>query len=224
VSIRRGHVRRIDKSPISEALTHDRSHAMFNTKSLFIALIATAAISAGTSPAIAATADYKIDPDHTYPSFEADHMGISVWRGKLNKTTGTVKLDKKAGTGSVDLAIDLDSIDFGQDALHTWAVGKEFFDTAKYPQAIYKGKLAGFVDGAPTQVVGDLTLHGVTRPLVLKINSFKCMPHPMLKRDWCGADAIGTFDRSQFGLDAGKDWGFKMDVTLRIQVEAVLAE
>lgn len=186
---------------------------------LFVALIA-----AAPAAALAATADYKIDPDHTYPSFEADHMGVSVWRGKFNKTTGLVTLDKEAGKGTVDLAIDLSSIDFGQDKLNQWATGKEFFDTAKFPQATYKGKLAGFVDGAPTRVDGTLTLHGVTRPVVLKLNTFKCMPHPMFKRDWCGADALATFNREEFGLAAGKDWGFKMDVTLRIQVEAVLAE
>jgi len=170
----------------------------------------------------AAPATYKIDPNHTFPSFEADHMGLSVWRGKLNKNTGQVVLDKEGGAGTVDLSIDLASIDFGQDQLNTWARGKQFFNVAKYPKATYKGKLAGFANGAPTQVEGELTLHGVTKAVPLKINSFKCMPHPMLKRDWCGADALATFNRADFGLDAGKDWGFNMDVTLRIQVEAVV--
>jgi polyisoprenoid-binding protein YceI len=73
-------------------------------------------------------------------------------------------------------------------------------------------------------VVGDLTLRGITKPVQLKILSFKCMPHPMVKREVCGADAIATFKRDDFGMAAGKDWGFKMDVTLRIQVEALAAE
>lgn len=67
-------------------------------------------------------------------------------------------------------------------------------------------------------------MHGVTKPLTLQINRFKCMPHPMLKRDWCGADALATLNRADYGIDAGKDWGFDMNVTLRIQVEAVAAE
>ena len=192
---------------------------MSGNKCLFAVFLAAASV-----PAIGATVNYKIDPDHTYPSFEADHMGVSVWRGKLNKTTGTMQLDKTAKKGDVDITIDLNSIDFGQDKLNEWARGKEFFDTTEFPQATYKGKLAGFVNGAPTRVDGNLTLHGVTKPVVLKINAFKCMPHPMFKRDWCGADALATFNREEFGLKAGKDWGFKMDVTLRIQVEAVLAE
>lgn len=55
----------------------------------------------------------QLDPDHTYPSFEADHMGISVWRGKLTRSSGTLVFDKATGAGTVDIAIDLASIDFG---------------------------------------------------------------------------------------------------------------
>jgi polyisoprenoid-binding protein YceI len=73
----------------------------------------------------------------------------------------------------------------------------------------------------PTRLAGELTLHGVTRPLVLQVDAFKCIPHPVFKRELCGADATGTFQRDAFGLDAGKDYGFSMDVDLRIQVEAL---
>ena len=64
----------------------------------------------------------------------------------------------------------------------------------------------------------------MTRPVALKVNSFKCVPHPMLKRELCGADVVGTFNRDEFGIDAGKAYGFRMDVTLRIQVEGLAAE
>jgi polyisoprenoid-binding protein YceI len=167
---------------------------------------------------------FTIDPDHTYPSFEADHFGISVWRGKMNKTTGKVTLDRTGHSGSVSLEIDPHSIDFGQDKLNEWAIGPEFFDTAKYPQATYQGVLTHFVKGVPTQVDGSLTLHGVTKEIPLKINSFACKQHPMLKREWCGADVAASFKRDDFGLDVGKAYGFKMDVVLRIQVEAVKDE
>ena len=174
------------------------------------------------TPALAAPQAYTIDPNHTFPSFEADHMGgVSVWRGKMNKNTGKVTLDKEAGTGTVEITTDLASIDFGQDALNKWAQGKDFFDVKKYPKAVFKGTLQGFAGGSPTQAVGELTLHGVTKPVTLKLNSFKCIPHPMLKRELCGADALAVFQRDEFGLGAGKDYGFNMDVTLRIQVEAV---
>ena len=171
--------------------------------------------------ATAAPVRYTFDPDHTYPSFEADHMGISTWRGKFNHSQGWVEMDKAAGQGRLEVSIALDSIDFGQDALNAWARGKDFFDTAHHPSALYKGRLADFVDGVPTRVVGSLTLHGVTRPLELRIDHFRCIPHPIFKREYCGADALGSFDRSAFGLEAGKDYGFDMQVALRIQVEAL---
>src|SRR3954465_8394642 len=97
---------------------------------------------AGAIPALAAPVTYQIDPTHTFPSFEADHMGISIWRGKMNKSSGTIVFDKAEGNGSVDIAIDLASIDFGQDALNDWARGAEFFDATKYPKAVYKGRFA----------------------------------------------------------------------------------
>lgn len=174
--------------------------------------------------ASAAETAYEIDPMHTYPSFEADHMGVSVWRGKFNKTSGTITLDKAAKTGSVDVTVDVASIDYGLDAMNDMAKSDKLFDAAKYPTATYKGKLAGFVDGKPTKVEGELTLHGVTKPVTLTVRSFKCMPHPMFKRELCGADAAATIKRDAFGMDAGKDYGFSMDVELRIQVEAVVKE
>jgi len=175
--------------------------------------------------ALAAPVTYNIDPMHTYPSFEADHFGgLSVWRGKFDKTSGTVTLDKTASTGTVDVNIDPASVDYGLGIMNEKAKSAELFDVAKYPTATYKGKLAGFVNGAPTKVEGDLTLHGVTKPVELQILSFKCIQHPMYKREACGADALATFKRDDFGMDAGKTYGFNMDVKLRIQVEAIAAE
>ncbi len=186
-----------------------------------ILLVAFAGPAAAVTPA--GTIAYDIDPGHTYPSFEADHMGISVWRGKLDRTTGRVLLDRDAGTGTVDLVVDLTSVNFGHAELNAWAQGPQFFDVKAHPVATYKGRLERFVAGAPTRAVGDLELHGVTRPVVLEIRSFRCVPHPLLKRELCGADAVATLQRDEFGLGAGKDYGFKMDVRLQIQVEAIAA-
>ncbi|OYT88805.1 MAG: polyisoprenoid-binding protein [Burkholderiales bacterium PBB3] len=188
------------------------------SKTLWIAL------AMASASAMAAPVSYTIDPTHTYPSFEADHMGVSFWRGKMNKNSGTVVLDKAAGTGKVEIEIDLTSIDFGLPAMNAWATGKDFFNVEKSPRASYKGSLDKFVDGSPTVVTGTLTLNGQTHPVNLTIHRFKCIPHPMLKRELCGADASGSFKRDAFGLTAGKDYGFSMDVALRIQVEAVAAQ
>ena len=190
------------------------------SKSLMAACIASLSLSA-----TAATIAYNVDPEHTYPSFEADHLGgLSTWRGKFNHTSGTITLDKSARSGDVAITVDMTSADFGLDALNTAMQGKEMFEADKYPRATYRGRLADFVDGRPTRVVGDLTLHGITRPLTLTIDAFKCMPHPVFKREVCGADALATFKRDDFGMTAGKDYGFSMDVALRIQVEAIQAQ
>ena len=171
--------------------------------------------------AFADASTYQLDPDHTYPSFEADHMGISTWRGKFDRTSGTVTMDREAGTGSVTIVVDMKSADFGLEALNKTAKGKELFEADKYPKATFKGTLEDFVDGAPTHAVGTLEMHGKTNPVTLDIRKFKCIQHPMFKREDCGADVYATIDREQFGMAAGKEYGFSMAVDLRIQVEAI---
>jgi polyisoprenoid-binding protein YceI len=177
---------------------------------------------AGT--ALAAPVTYQIDPGHTYPSFEADHMGgLSIWRGKFDKSSGTVVLDKDKSTGTVDITVDTSSIDFGHEKLNEHAKSPEMFDITKFPTANYKGTLMRFKDGAPTEIDGQLTLHGVTKPVKLTINQFACKLNPMTKKEVCGADASGTFNRSDFGISYGDKYGFKQDVKLAIQVEGVRA-
>jgi polyisoprenoid-binding protein YceI len=176
------------------------------------------AFAAGVS---AAPVTYEIDPAHTYPSFEADHSGgVSLWRGKINSTTGKITLDKEAGAGTVEVTMDMKTIDFGHQGLNDHAQTPDIFDTAKYPTATYSGRLAGFRNGAPTTVEGNLTLHGVTKPVTLTLNSFKCAPHRS-GREVCGADAQATINREDFGVAFGKNFGFDMKVTLRISVEAL---
>jgi polyisoprenoid-binding protein YceI len=177
------------------------------------------------SAAGAAPTTYNVDPDHTHPSFDVDHFGgLSVWRGNFKKTSGKITLDAAAKTGTVDITVDATSIDFAHDKLNAHVSGPEVLDTAKFPTAIYKGTLGGFANGAPTTVTGNLTLHGVTKPVDLKVDSFKCIQHPMLKKEVCGADATGTFNRADFGVNYGQQYGFKQDVMLHIQVEGIKAE
>lgn len=187
--------------------------------------LAVLSVGALATAAMAAPTRYDIDPQHSYPSFEADHFGgMSVWRGKFNQTKGSVVLDREAKTGTVDVTVDLSSVNTGHTKLDDHLKSDDFFDVAKFPTATYKGTLAAFKDGAPTQVNGELTLHGVTKPVTLTIRSFKCMVHPMTKAEFCGADAVGTFNRDEFGVGFGKQMGFKMETKLAIQVEANLAK
>lgn len=188
---------------------------MIKTTSVALFMLASAA-------AFAAADTYQIDPNHTYPAFEADHMGgLSIWRGKVNKSSGTITLDRAAKAGTVDVTMDMSTIDFGHDKMNEHGKGADILDVAKYPNATYKGKISKFNGDVPAEVDGELTLHGVTKPVKLTINQFLCKPHPMLKKEACGADASGSFSRADFGIDYGKQMGFKMDVKLLISVEGV---
>jgi polyisoprenoid-binding protein YceI len=176
----------------------------------------------GVTSATAASTTYSVDPDHTHPSFEVDHFGgLSTWRGTFKKTSGTVEIDAAARSGTVDVIIDTATVDFAHDKLNEHVSSPEMLDVAKYPTAEYKGKFVAFANGAPKTISGDLTLHGVTKPVTLSIDSFKCMENPMIKKQVCGADASGTFNRADFGVNYGEQYGFKQDVLLRIQVEGV---
>ncbi|QVQ27677.1 YceI family protein [Achromobacter deleyi] len=174
-----------------------------------------------TVGAAAAPVTYDLDPSHTYPSFEADHFGgLSTWRGKFNKSSGVVVLDREARTGTVEVTVDINSVDFGHDEMNQHAVAPDIFDAAKYPTATFKGKFTKFDGDRPEEATGDLTLRGVTRQVKLDIDDFKCIDHPMLKREVCGADVSTKFNRKDFGLTFGLDMGFKPEVELEIQVEA----
>ena len=186
--------------------------------------LAVASLAAGA--AVGAPVTYTVDPAHTYPSFEADHFGgLSVWRGKFDSSSGSIVLDRQAGTGTVNITVDTTSIDFGHAKLNEHTKSAEMFDAQKYPTAVYKGTLTKFKNGSPTEVRGELTLHGVTKPVNLTINSFACrtMPAAMGGKERCGADASGTINRADFGIDYGEKLGFNMQVKLALQVEAVPA-
>ncbi len=170
---------------------------------------------------IAAPVTYNVDPAHTYPSFEADHQGgLSIWRGKVKRSSGTIVLDKEAETGTIEMTMDMSSIDFGHDRMNEHAMAADILDVEQFPTATYAGQLVSFKDGKPTAVEGTLTLHGISNPVNLVINHFRCQPHFRTMREVCGADAAATFDRDDFGVDYDKDNGFFMAVDLRITIEA----
>lgn len=188
----------------------------------FFSKFAAAALALSSAAVFAGT--YTIDPGHTYPSFEADHMGISVWRGKFTKTSGKVVLDRAAKTGSMEVTIEAGSLDFGHAKMTEHAKSKDMFNVTQFPTATYKGVSIQFDGERPVSVQGELTLLGVTKPVTLSINKFKCIQHPMLKKEVCGADASAEFKRTDFGLSYGIAYGFAPDVKLAIQVEAIKAE
>jgi polyisoprenoid-binding protein YceI len=170
-------------------------------------------------PAFAAPEHYTIDPDHTQPSFEFSHMGISIWRGKFTRTAGKVVVDRAARTGSAEVFVDTRSIDFGHRGMNTFAASDDWLGVEKYPEMTFKGAIR-FAGDKPAAVDGKLTLRDVTRPLSLTINHFGCIPHPLFRKEICGADAEGDFNRADFGMTLYSD-GDAGRIHLRIQVEAL---
>ncbi len=183
------------------------------------ALIA-ALIACAGSVALAAPEEFVIDSGHAFPSFEVRHLGIATQRGRFNRTSGTILLDREAGIGSVDVQIDARSIDTGNGVLDDLLRGPSFFDAARFPEIRYKSAQASLIEGKTSRIDGELTLLGVTRPVVLEVSGFGCTRKPLLVVLRCGADMRATFRRSEFGMASMTSF-VSDEVTILIQAEAV---
>lgn len=181
-------------------------------------LIAFAIASTLSASAFAAD-NYTIDARHTFPSFEISHLGFSIQRGRFNKTSGAIVLDTADQSGSIDINIDAASIDTGLAELEKHMQGEDFFDTAKYPAITFKSKSLRFDGDRLTGADGDFTLLGVTKPVRLKVDQFKCGRHPMTKVAMCGANATTVIKRSEFGMTKYVP-AVGDEVKITIQVEA----
>jgi polyisoprenoid-binding protein YceI len=164
---------------------------------------------------------YKIDPTHTWTTWEALHFGTSTFRGRFDKKEGTITIDRAAKTGKVELTIDLTSVNAGVDHLNHHLQEPEFFDTAKFPTATFVGEDFRFDGDKVSQVTGKLTMKGKTLPVTLKGSGFNCYENPMLKREVCGGDFSTTIDRTAWGVSFGAPFPVGSDVRLLIEVEAI---
>lgn len=181
---------------------------------------ATALASAFATSAFAAPESYSVEPNHTYANFSYNHMGLSTQISKFNKASGTIVYDKAAKTGSVDITIDMKSVDTGSNAFNSHIQNADFLDTEKFPTATFKSTKVVFEGEAPSAIEGNLTIKGVTKPVVLKVSHFANMAHPMMKKDAIGANASTQIKRSDFG--AGKYAPMVGDeVTITISLEAI---
>jgi polyisoprenoid-binding protein YceI len=189
-------------------------------KKSLLTLAAIAAMAAA-SVAQAAPATYAVDPTHTFATFEINHFGASINRGRFDKKSGTIQLDKAAKTGKVELTIDATSINSGTPAFDKHLQSADLFDAAKHPTITFAADKFVFNGDKVSEVTGTLTLLGKTNPVTLKANQFNCYESPMLKREVCGGDFETTLQRSQWGMGYGLQWGFPDNVRLVVQVEAV---
>jgi len=167
-----------------------------------------------------AAQSYTVEPRHSHVSWAVSHFGTSTFRGKLNKTSGKVVLDAAAKTGSVEITVDARGMISGDEKLDKHLSAADFFDVEKFATATFKSTSVTFEGNAPKTIEGALTLRGVTRPVTLTVTHFHCRVHPMMKKDYCGADATATIKRT--------DWGMKYavpavsdEVKLDIAIEAL---
>jgi polyisoprenoid-binding protein YceI len=169
----------------------------------------------------AAAADsYTVDSQHTYPNFEINHLGFSTMHGRFGATNGKITLDPADKSGSIDITIDATSIDTGHAKRDTHLKSEEFFNVGKFPTLTYKATKLKFNGDKLAGADGDLTLLGVTKPVSLAVTAFNCGPHPMNKKQMCGANATATIKRSDFGLSAYVP-AVGDEVKITIEVEAV---
>lgn len=184
-----------------------------------IAAAASAAVL--TLPPSAAAEDvYSLDPVHSQPLFEVQHLGgFSTQRGSFGKIAGKVTLDRAAKKGTVDVTIDTTSIRSLNLPLDAALKGENFFNVAKYPTMTLKSSNLIFDGDQVIGVDGELTLLGMTKPVSLKVANFTCGDNPFNRKTMCGAEATTTIKRSEWGMKYGipKAVGDKVKITIPIE-------
>lgn len=189
-------------------------------KRLTLLAIAATFSSAALSAALAAPETYVIDGKHTLPRFSYNHHGYSTQLSRFDKASGKITIDRVAKTGAVDIKIDTTSVSTGSPLFNEHIQGEDFLDTAKYPTATFTSNKVKFDGDKVSSIDGTLTLKGISKPVTLTVTSFLCKPHPMVKKDACGADATTIVKRSDFNM--GKYVPYVGDeVTITIPVEAI---
>ena len=143
---------------------------------------------------------YTIDPNHTWPMFEVNHLGYSTQRGRFNKTSGKITLDVANKKGSVDLTIESNSLDMGFAKWNEHMKGEEFFDATEYPTIRFTSDKLLFDGDKVVGAEGNFTLLRQTHPLTLRVDGFHCAPFPMTKKMHCGGNISAIILRSKYGM------------------------
>ena len=187
--------------------------------------IAVAAAGALIALPVLAEDVYVIEPVHSQPQWEARHIGFSSQRGSFGKATGKIVLDRAAKKGTVDVEIDATTIKTFDTRLDAIVKGDRFFNVEKFPTITFKSTSVTFDGDRVTAVDGELTMIGVTKPVALKVNDFRCGEQTFNKKPMCGADATATIKRSDWGMNNGLNINNPSDeIKLMIPVEAYLQQ
>lgn len=155
------------------------------------------------SPVAWGAESFVLDPGHTFPSFEIRHHGVSIMRGKFNRSQGRAVLDPAGQRGYIEVRVDATSGDTGHDGLNQKLLGSNFFNTAQFPEIQFVSNEVTFSEGKPVSAAGSLTLLGVTRPVTLEIRDYACTLQFLTRRPLCGADVHTSIKRSDFGMNYG---------------------
>lgn len=177
-----------------------------------------------SSPASAAPERYTFDPLHTQISFMVNHLGFSYSTGKFLKFSGGFIFDQeKPEESSVDVTIDVNSINMDDATWEEHLKAENFFNVKKFPTITFKSTKIIVSSKISGQLFGNLTILGVTRPVVLDVVFNKVGVHPFTKNKVAGFSANTTIFRSDFGMNyAIPDIG--EGVTINIEVEGILQE
>ncbi|MBC7513925.1 MAG: YceI family protein [Herminiimonas sp.] len=170
--------------------------------------------------AVPAAEFYRIDPQHTFSTFEYEHWGLSLQRGRFDSNTGTIALDTATGNGAIDIEIAAVSISTGSALFDTILRSADFFSAAVHPKITFKSTRLIFAGERLMQVEGLLTIKAISRSVTLDVTRFDCRFMPAYGKRACGANGSARLSRSDFEL--GKYVPFVSDiVTLYVSVEAI---
>jgi polyisoprenoid-binding protein YceI len=165
--------------------------------------LALAGLLGAAVPVQAAPVTYKLDPGHTMVLFSWNHFGYSNPVADFGLGDGTLVFDEQhPAQSSVEVTLPLANLDTHVPALDQHLKEADFFDADKYPTVTFKSTKVQPLGGNKFKVTGDLTVHGVTRPVVLDATLNKVGPHPMTKAQAIGFDATATLMRKDFGVGA----------------------
>ncbi|MBY6265161.1 polyisoprenoid-binding protein [Azospirillum sp. 412522] len=190
-------------------------------KTLFAAALFVATAAGAVSPAFAAPVSYKIDPAHTAVAFIVNHVGFSNVIGRFNTVGGDVVFDKDAVEKStVTVSIDTTSVDTNHAKRDEHLRSPDFFNAKEFPKMTFKSTKIEKTGEKTGKLHGDLTMLGVTKPVVLDVTFNKDGVSPASKLETAGFSARGTVKRTEFGMKYGAP-AIGDDIHLLIEVEAV---
>lgn len=170
---------------------------------LTLLLIAPGASSAQGSPNVAGvrSGEYKVEPSHTQVQFSVRHLGFTDFSGVFSGVSGSLNLDPAhLNTSKLSVSIPVSSVLTTSSKLDEELKGAQWFDTARFPSATFTSTSIEKTGADTADVHGDLTLHGVTRPVVLKARFIGAGVNPLDKAYTVGLEATATIKRSEFGV------------------------